>query len=168
MTPVEEYFFDNNIEIWSKDDTGTVIYYDTDEGEFVVDGYKRLFKIEGTKKTLIQLLKKNERVEMGGEELTNFRREQLILKLTYDALVKANRDVKTMELQKIYREGGRLNWRLVELKKKAEELSLLYEDLVRSKVRLVEASNKKQEPESSANESSHYIDTNTSKESVTH
>lgn len=157
MTPVQEYFFDNNIEVWSKNDTGTVTYFNTSDGEFLVDDCQRLFKIQGNKKTLVHLLQKDERVELGIEELTNFRREQLILKLTYAALVQANLDVTQMESWMTYREGGRLNWRLVECKEQAEELSMLYDDLVRSKVKLVETSKLQKEPTPVAAEVSHNI-----------
>lgn len=49
MNPIEEYFFNNNIAVWSTKTTGNKVYYNTSEGEFVSIDLKNLFKIEKDK-----------------------------------------------------------------------------------------------------------------------
>ncbi|MCO8291293.1 hypothetical protein [Tetragenococcus halophilus] len=45
MTRVEEYFFDNNIEIRDRKYTGTSNFYETNEGKFVENHDGNLYKV---------------------------------------------------------------------------------------------------------------------------
>lgn len=57
MNPIEEYFFDNNIEVWSKKISDVGVYYNTSDGEYFSNYMMKLFKINGNVKQPI-LLKK--------------------------------------------------------------------------------------------------------------
>ncbi|MDT2416092.1 hypothetical protein P7D81_20350 [Enterococcus avium] len=45
MNPIEEYFFSNNIAVWSTKTAGDKTYYNTSEGEFVSHDLTDLVKI---------------------------------------------------------------------------------------------------------------------------
>jgi len=142
MEPVQEYFFDNNIEVWKMTNTGVVIYYNTSEGEYFQDANQRLYKIIDGKKIAVDLSVQSSVYSDDPEILTNYRREQLILKLSYEALIKARLAVRDLEKSKMYKdyyqEGKKLHWKLAEAREHADELSKLYNDLARSRVELVE------------------------------
>lgn len=142
MEPVQEYFFDNNIEVWKTTNTGIVVYYSTSEGEYFLDANQRLFKINEGRKIPVDTRVKSSIYSDNPEMLTNYRREQLILKLSYEALVKARLAVRDLEKSRMYEdyysEGKKLHWKLVEAREKASELSKLYDDLARERVSLVE------------------------------
>lgn len=142
MEPVQEYFFDNNIEVWKMTNTGVVIYYNTSEGEYFQGANQRLYKIVDGKKIVVNLSVNSSVFSDDSETLTNYRREQLILKLSYEALVKARLVVQDLEKSKMYKdyyqEGEKLHWKLVEAREYANELSKLYDDLARERVELVE------------------------------
>lgn len=142
MEPIQEYFFDNNIEVWKTTNTGIVVYYNTSEGEFFQDANQRLFKINDGRKIPVDTRVKTSVFSDSTGMLTNYRREQLILKLSYEALVKARLVVRDLEKSKMYndyyKEGRKLHWKLIEAREKASELSKLYDDLARSRVELVE------------------------------
>lgn len=142
MEPVQEYFFDNNIEVWKMTNTGVVVYYNTSEGEYFQDAKQQLYKIVDGKKIAVDLSVQPSTYSDNTEMLTNYRREQLILKLSYDALIKARQTVRDLEQSKMYtdyyQEGRKLHWKLAEAREKAEEFSKLYDDLARERVALVE------------------------------
>lgn len=146
MEPVQEYFFDNNIEVWKTTNTGIVVYYNTSEGEFFQDANQRLFKISDDRKIPVDTRVKSSIYSDNPEMLTNYRREQLILKLSYEALVKARLAVRDLEKSEMYnefyKEGKKLHWKLVEAREKASELSKLYDDLARFRVEIVEITQK--------------------------
>ena len=45
MNPIEEYFFSNNIAVWSTKTAGDKTYYNTSEGEFISHDLTDLVKI---------------------------------------------------------------------------------------------------------------------------
>lgn len=45
MNPIQEYFFKNNIAIWSVKTVGEKTYYNTSEGEFVTRNFVELIKV---------------------------------------------------------------------------------------------------------------------------
>lgn len=55
MNPIEEYFFDNQIEVWTQRNATEVVYYNTSNGEYIADEQMRLFKIIKNKKEYVQL-----------------------------------------------------------------------------------------------------------------
>ena len=57
MNPVEEYFFDNNIEVWSKKSSGSLTYISTSEGEYILEDNNRLYKVIGNRKEHVILKK---------------------------------------------------------------------------------------------------------------
>lgn len=44
MTPTEDYFYCNNIQIWSNREVSNLIWFNTDEGQFIQNGYGHLYK----------------------------------------------------------------------------------------------------------------------------
>jgi hypothetical protein len=142
VEPVQEYFFENNIEVWRMTNTGVVIYYNTSDGEYFQDANQRLYKIVNGKKVVVDLSVNSSVFSDNPETLSNYRREQLILKLSYEALVKSRLVVQDLEKSKMYKdyyqEGKKLHWKLAEAREKAEEFSKLYDDLARERVSLVE------------------------------
>lgn len=138
MDPIEEYFFDNNIEVFKTMLSSNTTYFSTSEGEYYQDEEQRLFKIVGDSKIAVNLKVRAVISNDDSEGLTHYRREQLILKLAWDAMIKARTQVRNLGRQEIYKEGSREHWKLAEARKKSEELSQLYEDIVRSRVELVE------------------------------
>lgn len=142
MDPIEEYFFDNNIEVYRTIQSNLTTYYSTSEGEYFQEGNHLLFKIVGDRRVTVDLKIKTRVSSDDPESLTNYRREQLILKLSYEALIKARKAVQELEKSKLYKslyqEGEKHHWKLVEAREKADELSKLYDDLARDRVELVE------------------------------
>lgn len=57
MSPVEEYFFDNNIDVWSRKISDVGVYYNTSDGEYFADYQMKLFKIVGNLKNPVELKK---------------------------------------------------------------------------------------------------------------
>lgn len=138
MEPVQEYFFDNNIEVYKTMLSSNATYFSTSEGEYYQDEERRLFKIIGDSKIAVNLKIRAIVSHDDSDGLTHYRREQLILKLAWDAMIKARTQVRNLGRHEIYKEGSREHWKLAEARKKSEELSQLYEDIVRSRVELIE------------------------------
>lgn len=138
MDPIEEYFFDNNIEVYKTMLSSNATYFSTSEGEYYQDDEQRLFKIVGDSKIAVNLKIRAVVHSDDSYGLTHYRREQLILKLAWDAMIKARTQVRNLGRHEIYKEGSREHWKLAEARKKSEELSQLYEDIVRSRVELIE------------------------------
>ena len=57
MNPIEQYFFDNNIDVWSIRNTGVVTYFNTSNGEYLADQNMNLFQIYNNHKIFIDLKK---------------------------------------------------------------------------------------------------------------
>ena len=54
MSPVEEYFFNNNINVWSRKISSSGTYYNTSDGEYLADHQMNLYKVNGNLKELIE------------------------------------------------------------------------------------------------------------------
>lgn len=83
--------------------TGVVIYYNTSDGEYFQDANQRLYKIVNGKKVVVDLSVNSSVFSDNPETLSNYRREQLILKLSYEALVKSRLVVQDLEKAKCIR-----------------------------------------------------------------
>lgn len=44
MSPTEDYFFSNNISIWSHRRTDSLTWFNTDNGQFIQNGLGHLYK----------------------------------------------------------------------------------------------------------------------------
>lgn len=49
MSPIEDYFFSNNIEVWSHRQIGSLIWFNTDAGMFIQTEIGYLFKQDDDK-----------------------------------------------------------------------------------------------------------------------
>lgn len=44
MSPTEDYFYCNNIQVWSNKVGNSIVRFNTDEGQFIQNGYGHLYK----------------------------------------------------------------------------------------------------------------------------
>lgn len=49
MSPTEDYFFSNNVEVWSYKKTELYTWFNTGEGQFIENGIGHLYKEDGGK-----------------------------------------------------------------------------------------------------------------------
>lgn len=44
MSPIEDYFFSNNIQVWSHKVANSLIWYNTSDGQFIRNGFGHLYQ----------------------------------------------------------------------------------------------------------------------------
>lgn len=49
MSPVENYFFSNNIQVWSHKVANSLTWFNTDNGQYIKNGFGHLYKEQDDK-----------------------------------------------------------------------------------------------------------------------
>lgn len=49
MSPIEDYFFSNNIQVWSNKVANHFIWFNTDDGQYIKNEYGHLYREQNDK-----------------------------------------------------------------------------------------------------------------------